>query len=564
MPPRAPAHDDHVVEDDNKYATKSTETTTTNNGSSSASSSRRGGKAQPLPSMQKHPGKVLKNTFHWELNLYSFAFLGFLYYLTTPRWQAFWQGAAVLIAADAARYYYAKGRMAGVPYTLPFVSLLAMIVHPTRFWAEMADIAIASPEGLCSNQLVGNHMVFVTDPDRCREVMTGEGVYGVYAHPNAMWLFGPKNLIYLEKDRHKKFRAILTPALFGKESLRQYAKIQERVVRSSLSKIGNECAAKDEPFDAQVGFRAMAALASQESFLGPYLTPALTEQLERDILEFTMGFLCFPFPYLNTGLARAIAAKHRIETAVREIVPKARKYVEAGNEPRCMIEHWLLSIVNASKEQGLASSQDVDCCHDDDMARATLDMIFAAQDATNSALTYSLDVLEAHPDVFEKMRAEVEEITKDGSTIWESKNAEKFVYIGKVANQMLHHKPPVPMIPHIAKMNCVLGGHAIGKGTVVIPSITYSARVSGASLEFLPERPDDDHMFVKTVTFGAGQHKCPGRRYAESLLTVFLAVLAQDYDISRVKGARRPTADEFFYFPTLFPDDSNFYVTPRK
>ena len=134
-------------------------------------------------------------------------------------------------------------------------------------------------------------------------------------------------------------------------------------------------------------------------------------------------------------------------------------------------------------------------------------------------------------------------------------------YTSKVAIQLLHHKPPVPMIPHIAKRTTTLGGRTIPKNTIVIPSITYSARTSGASTEFLPDRTDDDSMFVSTVVFGAGQHKCPGRRYAESLLLVFLGVLVQNYDFTRVN--RRPTMDEFVYYPTTFPNDCHFIITKR-
>jgi cytochrome P450 len=192
---------------------------------------------------------------------------------------------------------------------------------------------------------------------------------------------------------------------------------------------------------------------------------------------------------------------------------------------------------------------------DDDIARSVLDFLFAAQDATNSALTSSVDVLDAHRDVLQRMRTEVKSVCKDG-IMWTKK--EKLEYTAKVANQLLHHKPPVPMIPHITKKSCYMGGHWLGKGTVAIPSITYSARVSGASIDFLPEREDDDHMFVKCVTFGGGQHKCPGRRYAESLLGVFLAVVAAEYDFSRV--GPRPGDDEFIYFPTIFPEDCNFVI----
>ena len=505
---------------------------------------------------------MFANTFHWELNLYSFSTLGFIYYMLPEDYRIVMKVLFGLIAVDALRYYQKKGSMAGVPYTLPFVTLFAMLIKPVRFWAEMANIAMASESGICTNTLVGNFLLFVVDPKLCRDILTGEGTFGVYAHPNAMWLFGPKNLIYLDKEPHKAFRSILTPALFSNQALELYAKSQEMVVRKYMMKYSNECKETKKPVDLRIAFRTMAAAASQEAFLGPYITDEDRIHLEQDILTFTLGFLCIPFPYLGTGLHKAIQAKDRIEATIRAIVPKAREYVQAGNEPRCMMEHWALSIMAAAKELGV-DPQEVPCCHDDDMARTVLDFLFAAQDATNSALTYAADVLEARPDVMEKVTQEVESILGTGAKdAWAKvRDAECLPYTAKVANQLLHHKPPVPMIPHITKKATKLGGHPIGPGTVTIPSIFYSARVSGASTEFIPEREDADPLFVKCVTFGGGQHKCPGRRYAESLLTVFLAIVSANYRFERV--GPRPDDDDFIYFPTLFPSSNDFLIKER-
>jgi len=338
----------------------------------------------------------------------------------------------------------------------------------------------------------------------------------------------------------------------------QYAACQEQVCRTYMKKFMTDCKETGKPVDVRVAFRTMAAASSQEAFLGPYLTDADRAHLERDIVTFTAGFLCFPFPYLGFGLSQAIQAKDRIEATIQRIVPTARAYIEAGHEPRCMLEHWSLAIHEAGPEKRAAMY-----CDDDDMARTVLDFLFAAQDATNSALAYSLDVLDENREVLQKMRDEVDrECTQPKQDIWtRMKGNDGIPYIHKVANQLLHHKPPVPMIPHKAKRATTLAGRTIPSGTVAIPSITYSARTSGQSVEFLPEREDADPLFVKTVVFGGGQHKCPGRRYAESLLTVFLAVLAQEFDFNR--SGPRPSVDEFIYFPTCFPKDNNFIIKPR-
>lgn len=515
-------------------------------------------KSEPKPP----PLKPKRHTFAWELNALSLAFAGALFSAIPADYRKYFYFCCAIIVLDIARYYRAKGTMAGVTYTLPVVGLVSMIVSPVRYWREQGEIACESPSGLSTNSLGGAFMVFVTDPKLCREVMTNEKEYGLFAHPNALWLFGANNLIYMKEAVHKKFRAILTPALFSNEALTMYAERQERVCRDFMAQVANECASTKKPVDARIAFRSMAAAASQESFVGPYLTDELRKSLEEDILLFTLGFLCFPFPYLGTGLAKAIQAKKRIQKNIMTMVPAARERAAAGKEPRCLLDHWMVPILEAAKEQGCAPTE-VNGCSDVDVATAVMDFLFAAQDATNSALTFSLDVLATRPDVVEKVREEVETTCKGKDEIWSLlRDPDKLEYTWKVANQMLHHKPPVPMVPHLAEVETTLAGHRIPKGTVVIPSIAYSARMSGASVDFDPEREDQDSQFVKTVTFGAGQHKCPGRRYAESLLTVFLAILCENYEWERV--GPRPDVDDIMYYPTLFPSKNEFIITPRE
>lgn len=542
MPPRDPA----VYDNNNDHHENDEATKLTNDESA---------KTQAVPDMDTPETVQNKiNTFHWELNVLSAIVIGALYQATSPENRFYWHIVFALIGVDAARYYYAKGSSPGVPYTLPFVTVVAMIAHPVRFWNEMGRIAMGSAQGVCSNTLVGNFMLFVTDPSKCKQIFTGEGVFQLYAHPNALWLFGPNNLIYLPTELHKKARAVLTPALFSEGALQQYAVAQEKVVRKFLKRCENE------PIEAMVTFRSMAAASSQEAFMGPYLTDELRDMLENNILVFTMGFLSFPIPYIG-GLRKAIQAKNRIEEAIREIVPKARAYAAAGGEPRCLLEHWQAQIVQQAKELN-CDPQEVPYCSDDNIALSVLDFLFAAQDATNSGLTYALDVLESHPHVFDRMKEEVDQKCSKGKTIAAALSDRDLAYTGKTANQLLHYKPPVPMVPHLTLKDTVVDGLKIAKGTVVIPSVIYSARTTGVALKFDPETSDPDSHFIKTFTFGAGQHKCPGRKYAESLLSIFCAVLSESYTIERV-APQAPKADDFIYFPTVFPKDSKFILRRR-
>eukprot|EP00540_Astrosyne_radiata_P000758 CAMPEP_0116822064 /NCGR_PEP_ID=MMETSP0418-20121206/59_1 /TAXON_ID=1158023 /ORGANISM="Astrosyne radiata, Strain 13vi08-1A" /LENGTH=536 /DNA_ID=CAMNT_0004450133 /DNA_START=52 /DNA_END=1662 /DNA_ORIENTATION=+ len=500
------------------------------------------------------------HTFGWEQNLFCALALGALYSILPKDYHVYFYGFLLLAALDALRYYSQKGSMTGAPYTLPLVSLITMLIHPVRFWGEQGSMAMESGEGMSTNILGTKFMVFVTDPKTdpklCREVFVGEGTYQLFAHPNAKWLFGSNNVIYMDTEPHKRFRAMLTPALFSTDALVLYAKAQEKICRKYMQKFTAQN--KGKAFDVRIAFRSMAAAASQESFLGPYLNDDLREQLELDVLAFTNGFLCFPFPYFGTGLAKALAAKERVEKTVFGMLPKARKYIQDGNKPRCLLELWAASLLEVAQSKGV-EPQDLEGCSDPDLATATMDFLFASQDATNSALTYAVDVLATRPDVVAKIRAETAVATKQvGDMVHDP---DELKYTCQAATQLLHHKPPVPMVPHLVLKDATLGKRFIRKGSIVIPAVACAARVSGASHEYKPEE-QPDNMFVRNPVFGAGQHKCPGRRYAESLLSVFFAVFVNDYDFERV--GPRPGPDDIMYYPTLFPAQNMFLVTPRR
>ena len=500
------------------------------------------------------------NTFAWEINGISAVVLLVVYYFVLPSsLYSYFHTFLGLVSLDAFRYYYFRGSTPGVPYSLPFVSLVAMIIFPVRFWDEQAKIAIEGDQGMSTNTLLGKFMVFITDSKICRDVMTREGTFQVYAHPNAKWLFGPGNLIYMPTELHKSFRAILTPALFSNEALQSYAELQEKICRHQLTRIAKMCNDTKAAVDVRHEFRLLAAAASQESFLGPYLTDDLRLQLERDILKFTQGFLCFPFPYLGTGLAKAVQAKQRLLENIIVFVPMAREYVKAGNEPRCLLERWSVAILAAAKEKGVGE-QEVPGCSDLDIAMTVMDFLFAAQDATNSALTAATDVLATRPDVVDKIAQEVHESCSSGRALHTLiRDSEQLTFTTKAAKQLLHHKPPVPMIPHLALHDTTLAGRHIPKGTLLFPSMINAAKTSGSSDEFNPYlEPLPDPQFVKTPLFGGGQHKCPGRRYAESFLTLFLTILTTEFDFERV--GPRPGPDDIMYYPTVFPDRNDFWI----
>lgn len=84
-----------------------------------------------------------------------------------------------------------------------------------------------------------------------------------------------------------------------------------------------------------------------------------------------------------------------------------------------------------------------------------------------------MSLLAARPDVMDKMCDEFESLLVKGAKGARSKirDAGALLYTcNKVTNQLMHCKPPVPMIAHLSKKPSYLGGHYIGKGAILVPS----------------------------------------------------------------------------------------------
>jgi len=165
------------------------------------------------------------------------------------------------------------------------------------------------------------------------------------------------------------------------------------------------------------------------------------------------------------------------------------------------------------------------------------------------------------------------------------KNFEQLKYTQYIAVEILHWKPPVPMVPHLARKDTELTpGFKVPKGAMIIPAIyptvneqsPFSEQVSptdnktdesdkkitppinsSGDLGEVPKNNDPD--FDKVLIFGAGQHKCPGRRYALQFVASFLAILASEYEFKRTLTSESHT---YNYLPTIFPGDSFYTLTP--
>ncbi|KAK0570239.1 hypothetical protein OC861_000190 [Tilletia horrida] len=180
-----------------------------------------------------------------------------------------------------------------------------------------------------------------------------------------------------------------------------------------------------------------------------------------------------------------------------------------------------------------------------------LTVLAAGHETTASGMTWTLWLLAQHPEAQEKLRKEVRTVT---SMYEQPPFAElmKLKYLGGVVSETLRICPPTPATSRQAKVDSVIDGTFIPKGTVLlIPSRAMNMDPEGDwgsdAKEFKPERwidlpPTYDPTF-SLMTFIAGAHKCIAYQMAQNEMRLITAMLVSHFKFELVSPDQKVVAE---------------------
>lgn len=194
------------------------------------------------------------------------------------------------------------------------------------------------------------------------------------------------------------------------------------------------------------------------------------------------------------------------------------------------------------------------------LSRDQLIATFVAMHTTTICLTQVLFDLAAHPEYVGPLREELETTLQndpnhDGRL--HNTNVGKLTMMDSFIRESQRMNPPglVTMLRHVTSPDGLRlsTGHVIPHGAVVGVSnhmVTQSYPDAGTFDGFrfhkMRQQPGHDirHQFVTTgpdaLSFGHGNHACPGRFFAANEIKVILAHLLQNFDIKLEDGEGRP------------------------
>jgi cytochrome P450 len=166
-------------------------------------------------------------------------------------------------------------------------------------------------------------------------------------------------------------------------------------------------------------------------------------------------------------------------------------------------------------------------------------MFLAGHETTANALAWSWHLLAAHPEVDERLHAEVASVLGDRTPI--ADDAARLPYTRMVLAEAMRLYPPAWAIGRRSLEDVTIGGYTVPKGTVILVSqylLHRDPRFYEDPERFDPDRwlPERQKVRPKFAyfPFGAGSRMCIGEPFAWMEGILVLATLARQWRFDRI------------------------------
>lgn len=278
-------------------------------------------------------------------------------------------------------------------------------------------------------------------------------------------LLGADNWVFLDGRAHVDFRKGLN-GLFTRKALESYLPGQEEVYQAYFKKfvqITKDNDGKPVPFMAE--FREVMCAVSCRTFVGHYISDEAVKKIADDyyLITAALELVNFPIiiPYTKTWYGKKAADMVLREFSICAAKSKVR--MAAGGEITCIMDAWVKSMLESKKwreaqEEGLSTegmekpSPLLRWFSDYEISQTVFTFLFASQDATSSAATWLFQIMAQRPDVLDRVREENLEVRNgDIHAEIDMDQLESLKYTRAVVKELLRYRPPVLMVPYMAK-----------------------------------------------------------------------------------------------------------------
>lgn len=381
----------------------------------------------------------------------------------------------------------------------------------TRLAREHGDVArfrlvnreawLLSGQEAVERVLVDNHRSYVKHTFFWRKV---EAIFG-------------RGLLTNEGDAWLRQRRLAQPA-FHHARIADYAAImvdytldrvagwedgEERDVRAEMTSITFRVVAKTL-FDAEVSGDVAEIAAAFDTGI---------EEIARRIRQPVL----LPDWVPTRGNRRYRSAVRRMDRLVYRIIDEHRDGRDRGD--------LLSALMRVEDEEGRPMS-------DEQLRDETITMLLAGHETTALALTWTWFLVSRHPEVAERLEAEVDAL--DGPPVID--DLPRLPFTERVVKESLRLYPPAYSFGREALEDDEIAGWPVAAGTTlfVFPWVLHrDPRFFPEPLRYDPDRWTDDFERslprLAYLPFGSGPRMCIGREFARMELVLIVAAIAQRF-----------------------------------
>lgn len=384
-------------------------------------------------------------------------------------------------------------------------------------------------------------------------------------------LLGKTNWVFLDGKDHTEFRKGLN-GLFTRSALSCYLPRMEEVYNEyyarflEISKANNH-----QPTPWMPEFRELMCAVSCRTFVGHYMSDEAVKKVADDYYLITAALELVNFPLIlpYTKVWYGKKASDMVLEEFSKCAAKSKARMAAGGDVTCIMDAWVKAQQNSAKYRArVAAGETVDASEkpaqvlrdftDFEIAQTIFTFLFASQDATSAASTWLFQLMADRPDVLDKVREENLRLRNGDRTVpFTIDMLDNMVYTRAVVKETLRYRPPVIMVPYLAKRDFPISDKVtISKGCMVIPSVwpaTHDEEAYPNADSFEPERWTEgtaEKQAKNWLVFGTGPHYCLGQNYATFNLMAMIGKASMDMDWEHFPT---PESEDIKVFATIFP-----------
>jgi cytochrome P450 len=356
-------------------------------------------------------------------------------------------------------------------------------------------------------------IVCVFGVDRNRDVLANPSLFehdaSVFEGPSgsAMSAFH-QCLVGANGSNHRRLRALLQPA-FSKGALEGYAG-----EIASLAKRGLDELPREGAVDVSELCRDLALEVALKCFYG-LQGEAAKKGVGRLIAEFIDAWtnpmaMLLPINVSGFPYRKKLHRAELLAAALRSLI--ASKRTSGGNQRDAL--GLLLAARDGGGEQ----------LTDDELMAEAFELVVAGHETTALTLTWTLLLLDQHPEVLANLRDELAGLGDRADAVG------GLPLLDSVVKESMRLLPPAPLLfPRTSTAETTLGDHRLPAGaTVVVSPVAthHDPTLYSEPRRFLPERWRGRSVSPYAyLPFGAGPRTCIGMVFAAQAIRLLLAAI---------------------------------------